>query len=131
MSDISQLLTAVAALVTAMGSAVAAIIVAIRSGNRQAAVASSRAVEMSDAAKSDAPKTKLGKVVSGLDPQEAKEILEAIQHMPGNRRHRPPREYREERDEYERDRDDEPDERERADPPDDGYDDYPPHNEEV
>lgn len=78
MGDLAQLITALAALVTSIGGATAAVIVAIRSGNRQAQVAAKRS---SDIAAGEHP----GRLAAlgHLDADEASAVFDLLKNIPG------------------------------------------------
>jgi hypothetical protein len=92
MGDITQLITAIAALVTALGGASAAVIVAIRSGNTQAKVASSRGANMIQAAEGGQSGNTEDTVAvfRNMDPQEMAAVYDLLGKIPGAMPSSPP-----------------------------------------
>lgn len=76
MGDLAQLITAIAALVTSIGGATAAVLVATRSGNRQAKVAARRSSDIASHSSRLAG-------LAHLDADEAQAVFELLKDIPG------------------------------------------------
>lgn len=84
MTDITQLITAIAALVTAIGGAAAAIIVAIRSGNAQARVASSRSAGAAAVSEHQGDQQTTAAAFKSMEPSEMAAVLDLLGKIPGS-----------------------------------------------